>query len=92
MNREIMRQEASLRSAGDAPRKLCFLHYPPIFGVYRCQEILDLFEKYGVTDCCYGHLHGPEAARGAPRGLIGGVEYHLVSSDQVGFSPVPIMD
>lgn len=38
-NRELMRLEASLKAAGER-EKYCFLHYPPLYQGYRCQEIL----------------------------------------------------
>ena len=43
--RELLRLEASLRSAGDK-EKLVFLHYPPRYKGYVCQEILDLLQKH----------------------------------------------
>ena len=45
-NRELIRLETSLKGAGER-EKLCFLHYPPLYQGYRCQEIIDLLEKYG---------------------------------------------
>ncbi len=87
--RELMRLETSLKAAGDAP-KLCFLHYPPVFDGFRCGEITDMLENYGVTKCCYGHLHG-RSIFSAVRGLIGRVEYSLVSADALGFRPVKLI-
>lgn len=89
--RELIRLEASLKAAGDAERKLCFLHYPPIYQGYRCPEIMELLERYGVELCCYGHLHGG-SRRLALEGRIGGVEYRLLSADHVDFTPVKLMD
>lgn len=88
--RELIRLEASLKAAGDR-EKLCFLHYPPLYRGYRCQEIIDLLEQYGVTACYYGHLHGP-SHRLAIAGIQGNVEYHLVSADYIGFQPKKILD
>lgn len=88
--RELIRLEASLKAAGNAS-KLCFLHYPPLYRGYRCEEIIRLLEEYGVKACCYGHLHGP-SHRLAIEGEQGGVNYHLVSSDYVGFCPKKILD
>ncbi len=86
MNREIMRLEASLQAAGER-EKLCFLHYPPRYGAdYVCREITGLFERYGVRECYYGHLHGP-GQRGAVQGWVEGVHYQLVSADYLGFAP-----
>lgn len=63
-NRELIRLEASLKAAGER-EKYCFLHYPPLYQGYRCQEILDLLHRYGVTRCFYGHLHGGEPPPGS---------------------------
>ena len=89
-NRELLRLEASLKAAGDR-EKICFLHYPPVYQGYRCREIMDLMERYGVTRCCYGHLHGG-SHRLAVSGPVGGVDYQLVSADYLGFCPRKIMD
>ena len=89
-NRELIRLEASLKAAGER-EKLCFLHYPPLYRGYRCQEILDLLERYGVRICCYGHLHGA-SHRLAIEGVQGTVDYRLVSADFVGFRPKKILD
>ena len=88
-NRELIRLEASLKAAGER-EKLCLLHYPPLYQGYRCQEIIDLLERYGVTLCCYGHLHGG-SHRLAVTGRQGSVEYRLVAADYVGFTPVKLL-
>ena len=89
-NRELIRLETSLKAAGGR-EKLCFLHYPPLYQGYRCQEILNLLEQYQVRQCCYGHLHGG-SHRLAVTGWQGGVEFHLVAADYVGFRPVKLLD
>ena len=89
-HRELIRLEASLKAAGEGA-KLCFLHYPPLYQGYCCQEIVDLLERYGVTLCCYGHLHGG-SHRLAVTGRRGNVEYRLVAADYVGFRPVKLLD
>lgn len=83
--RELLRLEASLKAAGEA-EKLCFLHYPPLYEGYICQEIVDLLEYYKVTACYYGHLHGG-SHRLAKEGRRGSVEYHLIAGDYLGFQP-----
>ncbi len=89
-NRELIRLEASLKAAGER-EKICFLHYPPLYRGYRCQEIIDLLERYQVRICCYGHLHGA-SHRLAIEGVQGNVDYRLVSADFVGFRPKKILD
>ena len=88
--REVGRLEMSLQAAGEKPI-LCFLHYPPLYQGYRCQEIIDLMERYEVKRCYYGHLHGG-SHRLAIAGQVGGVEYHLVAADYLGFRPLKVLD
>ena len=89
-NRELIRLEASLRAAGEA-EKLCFLHYPPFYTGYRCEQIIELLEKYRVKACYYGHLHGG-SHRLALQGRNGSVEYRLISADYLRFCPEKILD
>jgi len=89
--RELIRLEASLKAAGETRKKLCFLHYPPLYQGYSCPEIMELLERYEVSDCYYGHLHGG-SHRLAISGERGGVCYRLVAADYVGFAPVKILD
>lgn len=88
MLREVGRLKASLDTAGDA-EKIVFLHYPPIFGDYRCEEILKLLKDYEVRLCCYGHIHG-KGCRSALNGWSGGTEFRLVSADFLDFKPFPV--
>lgn len=87
--RELLRLEASLKSAGDKP-KLVFLHYPPKYKGYECTEILELFENYEVRQCYYGHLHGASHNL-ALEGMWNGVEYHLVAADRINFTPFTVI-
>ena len=87
--RELMRLEASLKSAGER-HKIVFLHYPPKYKGYECQEIIDLMKRYDVRQCFYGHLHG--ASHGlAMEGQWDGIEYHLVSADKLSFRPFMVI-
>ena len=86
--RELIRLEASLKSAGDLP-KLVFLHYPPRYKGYTCDEMLEILDRYQVRQCYYGHLHG--ASHGlALEGQWDGVEFKLLSADRLNFQPYRI--
>lgn len=86
--RELIRLEASLKSAGDLP-KLVFLHYPPRYKGYTCDEMLEILDRYQVRQCYYGHLHG--ASHGlAMEGQWDGVEFKLLSADRLNFQPYRI--
>lgn len=89
-NRELMRLETSLKAAGDR-EKICFLHYPPLYHGYRCEEIIELLKRYGVKQCCYGHLHGG-SHRLAVSGVQEGVEFTLVAADYLNFQPKKILE
>lgn len=84
-NRERMRLEMSLKAArrinADAPL-IAMMHYPPL--MENAKGFSDILEAYGVSDCVYGHLHGA-GLNGAIRGVRGGVRYHQVSCDGLGF-------
>ena len=90
LQRELGRLETSLKAAGER-EKICFLHYPPLYHGYRCEEVLKLLKQYDVKRCCYGHLHGP-SHRLAVRGAAEGIEFTMVSADYLSFSPKKIAD
>ena len=86
--RELIRLETSLKAAGEK-EKLCFLHYPPRYRGYECPEILSLLQRYGVSACYYGHLHG-DSHKLAIEGMHDGVEFRLCAADFVNFYPIRI--
>lgn len=90
MARELIRLETSLKAAGDR-EKFVFLHYPPKYGAYKCFGILELFRRYKVSRCYYGHLHGSGCC-GAFEGNFHGTEFALVSADHVFFKPQKILN
>ncbi len=89
-NRELIRLEASLKAAGES-EKICFLHYPPLYKGYRCEEIIELMTRYEVKACYYGHLHGP-SHRLAIQGMQDEINYQLVAADFIGFKPKKILE
>ena len=89
IDREILRLEASLKAAGER-EKYVFLHYPPKYGAYACQEILELFRRYDVKVCCSGHLHA-ESLRLAFNGFWENTRHICVSGDGINFRPCKIL-
>lgn len=87
--RELLRLEASLKSAGEL-QKIVFLHYPPKYKGYECPEILDLLNRYDVRRCFYGHLHGASHAL-ATEGIWDGIDFKLVAADKINFQPVLVL-
>ncbi len=80
-------QEAA-RERGEEKELLCFLHFPPIFKGYICDEIiLELYRK-GVERCYFGHIHGNYEA---PRVLnYSDMDFYLISADFLLFEPFKI--
>lgn len=87
--RETLRIERSLQSSQNSS-KLLFLHYPPVSQNFKCEEIIELINKYGIKKCYFGHLHG-EAAKYAFEGEQDGVDYKLISCDRLKFTPYLIL-
>ena len=89
--REQGRLKRSLdsRTGADKPTYV-FLHYPPIFGSERNDDILSVLKEYGVSRCYYGHLHGAQAHRAACIGRAEGIEMHLTACDYLGFIPMRV--
>ena len=87
--REVLRLEASLKAGGER-EKIVFLHYPPIYQNYRCEEILQLLAQYQVRRCYYGHIHG-RGCPGAYNGWVGPTQFRLVSADWLHFEPLEVL-
>lgn len=90
LNREAGRLEMSVQCGlklGGTP--MAFVHYPLIFGTEKNYYLLEVLNKYNITECFYGHIHGA-AVKKAFIGESNGVNHHIVSSDCVNFTPVPV--
>ena len=85
--REVMRLELSLKAAaqkGGGRPIVVLLHFPPFGDKKEGSGFTELMESYAVRHCVYGHLHG-EGLKYAVSGERGGVNYHQVSCDGLGF-------
>ena len=90
LKREAMRLESSIVCAekqGLLP--VVFLHYPPVFKNDFNYEILDVLQNHNIKHCFYGHIHG-KSMLSAVNGNVNGIEYRLISSDFLQFSPLDI--
>lgn len=87
--RELGRMELSLmEGAKHNPDKIiAVLHYPPVTKDKTINtDYLELFKKYSVSTCVYGHLHS-SSHKNAFEGVQEGIEFKLVSADYVHFTP-----
>lgn len=88
LQREALRLEASI-SEGEKTglEPVVFLHYPPIFRDWECEEITSVLKEHNIKRVYYGHIHGSGAA-GAVNGTVDGIDYRLISCDINDFTPV----
>lgn len=85
--REAGRLRTSLQEASKLGGELiAFLHYPPISVNQQCEEILSVLKEFPVKRCYFGHLHGFVAPENAKLEWEG-IEFNLVSADQLSFVP-----
>lgn len=85
--REASRLETSIKLATDSGvTPIVFLHYPPAYAEFTCEEILNVLNKYDIKKVFYGHIHG--------KGIYNtineyeGIKLNLTSCDGVDFTPV----
>ncbi len=88
--REAGRLEASIKAAINIGLKpIVFLHYPPVYGEYVCNEILDVLKKYNITEVYHGHIHGAGFNNAVKE--YAGIKFHLISCDCIQFTPLKIV-
>ena len=97
VNREVIRLRMSLDAACKIQNMeehknkpiLVFLHFPPVWNEFCCQEILDVLQEYKIQTCCFGHIHG---AYHAPRTThYAGIDFVMCAADFLNFTPFPLI-
>lgn len=90
INREAIRLRLSLEEAQKLSEQsgkpiIAFLHFPPVWSDFRCEEILNLLKEFKVTRCYFGHIHGSYAH---PSHFFGdNIEFRMISADFIDFLP-----
>ena len=78
----------SLRSDSDK-QILVFLHFPPVFNSFICEEIVDVLSNYDIKNCYFGHIHG---VYNIPKSFIyRNINFTLISADYLNFIPMIVM-
>jgi uncharacterized protein len=82
--RELTYLERALKTLPeDLDLKIAMLHYPPFTPDLEPNDFAAILETHSVDILVYGHLHsGPFL-----EGDVGGIQYHLVAADRIGFAP-----
>lgn len=85
--REAGRLETSIKTAvqnGASP--IVFLHYPPVYADFVCEEIIEILKRYQINNVYYGHIHGNGVYNTV--NSYGGIKMRLTSCDGIDFTPL----
>jgi predicted phosphohydrolase len=94
LNRELIRLSLSIAEAKKIKSGYpdceiySFIHYPPVYGGYVCDEVIEILQKEEITACCYGHIHN--AAESKIIRNYKNIKFDIVSADYLAFKPVKI--
>ena len=95
INRQLIATHSSIGQSKTSVAKKRLLDINPNCNVIAIKEfvnkenIVNILNKYNVTKCYYGHLHG-KAHDEAVEGRINGIDYKLVSADYLKFDLLKI--
>ena len=90
INREVIRLEMSLKNAVELKNRVCkeilvFLHFPPIWGDFKCESIIDLLKKYDIKHVFFGHIH---SCYNVPDTFYSdSITFRMISADFLDFIP-----
>lgn len=94
ISREVIRLKLSLEEAKKLKEKnpesdiIAFLHFPPVFGNFVCEEIISVLKEYSVQKCYFGHIHDPFVKCGSFE--YESIQMKLISADHLEFIPLKI--
>jgi len=94
LKREVNRLALSIQEAKKIKLEnpgceiIAFIHYPPVYGDYVCDEIVDLLEKEEIKKCYFGHIHNVNECR--IRKKYRDINFGIVSADYLKFTPMKI--
>jgi len=83
-----LKEAESLRGSSVAPI-LVYLHFPPVFRSFVCEELLTVLHAHQIRHCYFGHIHG---TYNVPRCTeYEGISMTLISADFLNFIPMITM-
>lgn len=87
--REVGRLRLSLEAAKQIDGEpLVFLHYPPVYGEFVCEDIIEVLRQYNIKKVYHGHIHGSGFNKAVSS--FEEIELKLISADCIDFSPILI--
>ena len=91
ISRECIRLRLSLdegkklKQLNPEKEMIVFMHFPPFWNNFKCEEFVSLLKEYGVKRCYFGHIHGNYYAPAYTE--CDGIEFIITSADYLGFVP-----
>ncbi len=87
INRECGRLETSIKHGLQSGGKcILFLHYPPAYGEFVCEEIIEIINRYKIKNVYCGHIHGNGFNKMIKH--VDDINLRLVSCDCIDFTPI----
>lgn len=87
--REAGRLELSIKEGlklSENNEIIVFLHFPPVYKDYVCDEIIEVLHRYNVKNVYYGHIHG---VYNLPSSFeYDGIKFTITSADYLNFVPL----
>lgn len=81
-------QKQIAETEGAVPEMLVFLHFPPYFKGYICDEIILELYRYEIRRCYFGHIHGMYDVPATRRYMD--MDFTLIAGDYLNFVPMKI--
>ncbi len=78
-------REQIMAEEGTALEMLVFLHFPPYFRGYICDEIILELYRFGIERCYFGHIHGMYDVPMIKRYMD--IDFTLIAGDYLSFVP-----
>ena len=94
LNREVGRLALSIQAAKKIKSQnpnceiIAFIHYPPVYGGYVCEEIVDLLKREEIKRCYFGHIHSVIWSK--IKKTYRNTDFEIVSADYLSFTPMRI--
>ncbi len=85
--REVARLELSFNCADTLQgERVVFMHFPPVFKNYLCNEMIDVLHKHHIQRCYYGHIHTMYDIPAVFE--YENITFTITSSDYLNFTPL----
>jgi len=95
LKREVNRLAMSIQAAKKIKTEnpgceiVAFIHYPPVYGDYICEEIVDLLAKEEIKRCYFGHIHNVNWSKRIR--TYKNIDFEVVSADYLDFTPMKVI-